>query len=473
MNSDDSFQRGEALLRKGRTTEAAACYRQALADNAADHRALHRLGALALQGGDLRAGESLLRSAVDLAPAAPEYRLSLGTLLQRSGRPRKALAEFRAATEADPEFFPAHFRLAVFFHRVGETDEALRHYQTAHTLNPKDISLLINYGALLNLVGRSADAVPLYEEAIELDASVPAAHGNLGNALASLNRHEEAIAAFQRSITLQPDQPQMYANLGSCLLLDRRNTEARHAFENCLRRAPGDITALAMLAALHSAAGDAVGAALLDYDRLLDIGPVPPPADTSLDEYLAALKRFVLEHPTLQADPDSHTTRDGQQTGALLPTRNPAMNHFVAVLRQRVGDYIARRAAIDWKPIPGFGPLWPPPRGWRLDMWATVLRSGGHQLSHLHPSGWLSGVFYVECPMDPDDTSQEGWIEFGQPPPGITLERQPAVHRHQPVNGELVLFPSYFSHRTLPLGRDRPRISIAFDVIPRRERNAG
>ena len=35
---------------------------------------------------------------------------------------------------------------------------------------------------------------------------------------------------------------------------------------------------------------------------------------------------------------------------------------------------------------------------WTLRLWATVLDPGGVQLPHLHPLGWLSGVYYVQVP---------------------------------------------------------------------------
>jgi hypothetical protein len=35
-----------------------------------------------------------------------------------------------------------------------------------------------------------------------------------------------------------------------------------------------------------------------------------------------------------------------------------------------------------------------------------------------------------------------------------------------PRSGDLLLFPSYFAHRTWPTGVATPRISVAFDVMP-------
>ena len=57
------------------------------------------------------------------------------------------------------------------------------------------------------------------------------------------------------------------------------------------------------------------------------------------------------------------------------------------------------------------------PDRWQLTAWSVVLEEEGHQLPHIHETGWLSGVYYPKLPAEvgqsPDNPS--GWIEFGQP----------------------------------------------------------
>jgi hypothetical protein len=42
----------------------------------------------------------------------------------------------------------------------------------------------------------------------------------------------------------------------------------------------------------------------------------------------------------------------------------------------------------------------------------------------------------------------------------------PEVRAVQPEEGMMILFPSYFYHRTVPFETGETRISIAFDVMP-------
>jgi uncharacterized protein (TIGR02466 family) len=100
----------------------------------------------------------------------------------------------------------------------------------------------------------------------------------------------------------------------------------------------------------------------------------------------------------------------------------------------------------------------------------VVLENQGHQIPHIHPSAWMSGVYYVSVPdsVAASTESTAGWIEFGQPPDHYHGKTPPQLTLVKPQAGFLVLFPSYFYHRTIPFDAAGRRISIAFDVLPYR-----
>ena len=79
-------------------------------------------------------------------------------------------------------------------------------------------------------------------------------------------------------------------------------------------------------------------------------------------------------------------------------------------------------------------------------------------------------MYYVALPRavaaSTEDTA--GWIEFGQPPDHYHGKAKPELALEKPREGLLVLFPSYFYHRTIPFDTTGRRISIAFDVLPYR-----
>jgi uncharacterized protein (TIGR02466 family) len=103
-----------------------------------------------------------------------------------------------------------------------------------------------------------------------------------------------------------------------------------------------------------------------------------------------------------------------------------------------------------------------------LNIWGVVMESQGHQLSHVHPSAWMGGVYYPELPPEIDDPAQAqaGWIEFGRANDEFYRHSEPMTRVLKPAEGLLVTFPSYFWHRTIPFQSNRRRISVAFDAVP-------
>jgi hypothetical protein len=92
----------------------------------------------------------------------------------------------------------------------------------------------------------------------------------------------------------------------------------------------------------------------------------------------------------------------------------------------------------------------------------------GHERAHIHPNGWLSGVFYLNLPELIHDPYKrpEGWLEFGRSSPGINVQSALTFRQYQPDDGQMFLFPSYFYHGTIPFRSSQRRICIAFDVEP-------
>ena len=89
----------------------------------------------------------------------------------------------------------------------------------------------------------------------------------------------------------------------------------------------------------------------------------------------------------------------------------------------------------------------------------------GHQIAHIHATGWMSGVFYLKIPKEIKD--QEGSIVFSLHGFDYPI-RNPDIPEvsHLPEPGDLVFFPSSLFHRTVPFASDEERQCIAFDVVP-------
>ena len=109
-----------------------------------------------------------------------------------------------------------------------------------------------------------------------------------------------------------------------------------------------------------------------------------------------------------------------------------------------------------------------PGEDWELDpdrmhVWASVHRGGSTHPRHIHANAAVSGVFYVRAPRG------SGRICFFDPRGSVPpFEREV---RHEPLAGELLLFPPWLSHAvassTMPddADADGARVSISFNYV--------
>ena len=101
----------------------------------------------------------------------------------------------------------------------------------------------------------------------------------------------------------------------------------------------------------------------------------------------------------------------------------------------------------------------------KIEGWCVFLKESGHQTSHNHPSGWLSGCLYLDIPKKLQN--DQGSIEFSYHGYNFPI-LNPKISKLliKPTVGDLILFPSTLFHKTIPFSGKRDRVSIAFDIYP-------
>jgi len=316
----------------------------------------------------------------------------------------------------------------------------------------------------LQETGRPKDAIAEYEAVLAHAPGHAGAQVNIAYALRELGRLDDALTASRKAIALAPDYDKAWVNLGDLLLEMGRPDDAVAETAAFLARHPGNTSALAFQAIALNEAGDRTEAArLLDFTRLLRAQEIAPPAGfADIADFNRALARHLRSHPSLTYAPASHATRKGRHSGELLiGDRGPVAGLEQAILGA-VEDY---RKALP--PDPDHPFLAQRPDRLALSIWGVVMEDRGHQIAHIHPAAWLSGVYYPEIPdvVRGDDPDHQGWIEFGRPPADFHAAQAPVTKRICPREGLMLLFPSYLYHETVPFHAPVERLSIAFDVL--------
>ena len=170
-----------------------------------------------------------------------------------------------------------------------------------------------------------------------------------------------------------------------------------------------------------------------------------------------------MAHPTLRVDPNHRSCHFAGQTDDLFKDPGEPFIALETAVRTAAESY--RKKLDPASTLPFLAN--PAPRT-ELIGWATAMRAQGHQSAHIHPTSWLCAVYYVRVPdlVRRGDNAHKGWIEFGQPPEHSPITKASDVTFIEPVEGKLILFPSYLYHRTMRYEDDALRISIAFDFDP-------
>lgn len=487
-----AFQCGDAVTARSLLEEA-----QDRAPKDAEIRM--NLANVVAASGDVDAALFSYEAAHDLAPGYAEPAYNAGVLLAKHGRHLEAAEWFRKAMTRDPGHPAAAIGCAEALRAAGNLSAAKNELEARIAVQPKDPVAYTNLAAVLSGMGENAAARDAGERAAEIDPGLAAAHFNIGVAQQSLGDHKAALERYRRTLALEPGHAAAALNLGEAYAALGDREEAARAYRRALEIDPGFAKAAINLAdmklavgesdaalavidgfllshpshpaalafrafALRDAGRDAEAKTLDDPQRFILQRWLEPPAGfADIEGFNQALCRHLLNHPTLTPSPTAHATRKGRHSGELLSRPLGPMGAFRDQVEAGFKAYKRNFAGEPAHPY-----LDACPADIAISVWGVVMDEDGHQVPHIHPSAWLSGVYYIEVPdsVREDDPARAGWIEFGRPPEDIHTQHDPQVTCFRPEPGLMLLFPSHFYHRTVPLAGSARRISIAFDIVP-------
>ena len=192
---------GETLLLTGRTSEAIATFRRALAARPTAVDACLGLGTAAEIAGDRATAENAFRRAVSLQPSFAVFN-QLGVLYASRGRWTDAIAMFRRATEVAPDSYRAFSNLGAVCSGACDFPAAEAAFRRALTLRPGDPVSSSNLGLMQLWTGRAAEAVASLEGAARDSPNDPQITAAFGDALSEIGATERAAAAYGRAIAL-------------------------------------------------------------------------------------------------------------------------------------------------------------------------------------------------------------------------------------------------------------------------------
>lgn len=298
-------------------------------------------------------------------------------------------------------------------------------------------------------------------DALQLAAAkgVGRAFGPLAEVIGRLGRSDESLEVALQGLEHSASD---FKALGIVVrrLLDRGETQ--RLWSLCLdlrtRGAYGGYLPSAMAAAAATPEQESEVAAFVDPQRWFFATQLRVP-----DNLNQRIADELLADRALSALPSTRsTTGAGSRIDQLHLAGGPFVQDLLDRIRAVVDTYVVERQAITDHPLMARRPA-----SVALNSWALAVQRDGHEEWHIHPSGWISGVYYARVPrVKPDPQTKYGALEFGPFPFGVERETRawPCWHE-MPKVGVLLLFPSYYAHRTWPTGVSDPRVCVAFDIV--------
>jgi hypothetical protein len=348
-----------------------------------------------------------------------------------------------------------------------EFEPAAACLETALGHSPASAALRVRLAQCLTILRRFAEALDVLAvdcraEPVALAAEVRYLRGVC---LADLARTAAAEAELRVALDARPGHSPTFRKLAALLAGDGRRGDLQDLCAGLLGKGVRHSRLLMEWGCAMALSGE-VGAArrvLLDADRVRCVDLTAVEGFASIAAFNAALRDELLTHPYATVGYAEETTYPGgPRVHHLLHGRRPDLvRALYGGLEREVDRFVGaltpyRDGRDDW--------LQAAPRRATIKSWCIVQNEDRHLDWHIHPNGWMQGVYYVSVPaMTPNDAQGRGCIEFGHP---LALEDAASGVRIAPHAGMLILSPSQYHHRSVPTGVSEPRIIIAFDVVP-------
>ena len=492
----------------------------AATQSGSDPSAIEDLARAALADGEEEKALSMLR---DAAEAAASARLWQWTgLLERSiDQHEQALASFCKAAELDPRDASIAHGLARVALEAGLP--AAEWFAVALRLAPTDGEVLLGYAAAMVADGRGEQAETTLDRALDRSPVWLQGHLQLAQLRATLGKRNLAAKSVERALRSQPRSEALWTTLFAILLsaqeffaLDeavaraRSNSQAESAIlpyeaiaaseqdetdraDALLARMSGDSgVSIEIWRIRHLLRNGRIAEAVQVIDRELQterataawpyasiawrlagdrrwdwleghLDKIVTVADLTADlPDLAELESVLRTLHRAKGEYLDQSVRGGSQTDGPLFTR---IDPTIRALRAAIVAAVERHVQQLPPPDPRH-PLLGPPRDRRIRFsgsWSVLLRSRGHHSNHVHPEGWISSALYVALPQrSAGEPKRSGWLSLGEPQKELGVDLQP-FRDVEPRVGQLVLFPSWMWHGTIPFEAGE-RLTVAFDV---------
>ena len=445
---------GIILLRSGKFQKAISCFEKAIEINPNHANAHNNFGVAFRQLGEHQKAKSCYEKAIKIQPNYASAHNNLGEVFRQLGELQKAKSCHQKAIEIDANNASAHDNLGEVFRQLGELQKAKSCHQKAIEINPNNAESHNNLGVVINELGEPQKAISCYEKAIEIQPNHASAHNNLGNIFRKFKEFQKAANYFVRSATVFGN-----AQFLECTYFSNGVENYNKLLNTFAEKDPTNLR-IASLAAYVSTKENIKNVypfckKPLNYFFSINLRDEFESSDQFYQRLLKISEKLESSWQI------KNIVKNGyQSTGNLLD--KPFLE--ITVLKKKIEKQISIYRKNYKNSDDYYITRWPNES--ELTGWYIKLKKQGQLKSHIHETGWLSGVFYLRVPKPL--RKNEGSINLSLQGFDYPYDEKLPNLYYAPKPFDLILYPSSLFHFTVPFTSNEERHCIAFDVTPKK-----
>lgn len=342
----------------------------------------------------------------------------------------RALKASEKCLSVDGDFDQAYYCRAVVFEKLLQIEKATQEIKKAISITPNNLEYQYKLAELLNLQNQSTESLNLLNKIIEQNPQFNLASRLKGIIELQQNEASKAEQTLQKAIKIDNTDQRSLAYYTIAKLAQNKQQEVEEFM------------------------------ALGHFVKEFRFDPIPD--YETLIAFNRDFEKDIKNHSLLRKEPNGLAARNGYLTDNIFQDKTKSIKLFRKILKQKIKQYI-NELPNDLQ----HHMLRHKTSNYEINSWATWVKGDGFIDKHIHEESWISGAYYCKVPkITIAAQNREGYFEYGCVPNDIQIEIDKKRGYVQPIEGKLVIFPSYLYHQTIPHQTTEDRISIAFDLTP-------
>ncbi len=220
------------------------------------------LGRVYLKTGKTAEALAELKRALALAPSSDDALRRLAEAYLAANRPQDAIETYKKAVEINPYYWFNYNALGSAYLGIGDNQDALKAFQRVTEIEPDNAIGYWNIGVVYYRQGKWQECIPAYQKALQLKPSF-AIYSNLGVAYFYLKQFDQAAKMFEKAVEMNPNEEIVVGNLADAYRWSGQKDKANATYDRAISMAykelqvnPRNDSALESLALYYAKKGD-------------------------------------------------------------------------------------------------------------------------------------------------------------------------------------------------------------------------